>query len=51
MHTVREEEVRSVCKFIEDVVVPLMTEEAARAPDGEDRIISAIKEEVGRYME
>ena len=51
MHTVREEEVRSVCKFIEDVVVPLMTEEAARAPDGEDRIMSAIKEEAGRYME
>ncbi|KAM0724063.1 hypothetical protein Q7P37_000243 [Cladosporium fusiforme] len=51
MHTVREEEVRSVCKFIQDVAVPLMTEEAARAPDGEDRIMGAIKEAAGRYME
>lgn len=51
MRKIREEDVRSVCKLIEDVVVPLMTEEAAKAPDGIRKITEAIEEAAGRYLD
>jgi hypothetical protein len=51
MREIREEDVRSTCKLIEEVVVPLMTEEAAKAPDGVRRITEAIEEAAGRYMD
>jgi len=50
MRKVREEDVRSVCKLIEDVVVPLITEEAAKAPDGIRKITEAIEEAASKYL-
>lgn len=51
MREVCEEDVQSVYKLIEDVVVPLMTEEAVRAPSGIKTITEAIEEAAGRYMD
>jgi hypothetical protein len=45
-----EEEVRSVCKLIEDVVVPFITEEMARLSNGKQTIIEAIVQATQRYM-
>jgi hypothetical protein len=38
-------EVRAMCRFIEQVVAPLMTEERALTPDGRREVLAAVTEE------
>lgn len=49
-HEVREEEVRSMCKLIEEVVIPLMTEETARSPNRRQRIVEAAQSAADKYI-
>ena len=49
-HEVREEEVRSMCKLIEDVVIPLMTEETAKLSDGRHMITEAVRSAANKYL-
>lgn len=49
-HEIREEEVRSMCKLIEDVVIPLMTEETAELSNGRQIITEAIRSAADKYL-
>jgi hypothetical protein len=49
-HEVREGEVRSICKLIEDVVIPLMTDETAKLSNGRQMIAEAIKSAANKYL-
>jgi hypothetical protein len=49
-HEVIEEEVRSMCRLIQDVVVPLMTEDTARLSNGRRMIAEAVRSAADKYI-
>jgi hypothetical protein len=49
-HEVMEKEVRSMCRLIKDVVVPLMTEDTARLPNGRRMIAEAVRSAADKYI-
>ena len=50
MREVREEDVRSVCKSIEEVVIPLISEETAKLPNGRQTIVEAVESAADKYV-
>jgi hypothetical protein len=49
-HEVREGEVRLIYKLIEDVVIPLITDETAKLSNGRQIIAEAIKSAANKYL-
>jgi hypothetical protein len=49
-HEIEGEEVRSMCRLIKDVVIPLMTEEMARLPNGRRTIEEAVRSAADKYI-
>jgi hypothetical protein len=49
-HDVSEKEVRSICRLIEDVVVPLITGETAKLSNGRRMIVEAVRSAADKYL-
>jgi hypothetical protein len=49
-YEIEGEEVRSIYRLIKDVVVPLMTKDTARLPNGRRMIAEAVRLAVDKYI-